>query len=61
MYVQFGSNRSELRSQKFLRGPNCELELTTSAQTETRTITELSVQFWQFSPNRQFGTELQQR
>ena len=51
MYVQFGLNGSELRSQKFLRGPNCELELTTSARTETRTVTELSVQFWQFSPN----------
>ena len=52
---------SKLRSQKFLRGPNCELELTTSTWTETRTVTELSVQFWQFSPNRRFGTELRQR
>ena len=60
MDVQFGLNGSELCSQKFLRGLNCELELTTSAQTKTRTITELSVQFWQFSPNRWFRTELQQ-
>ena len=58
--VQFSPNGSKLQFSKILIHLDRELELTTPARTGTRTGTELSVQFCQFSLNCWFGTELRQ-